>query len=767
MPFAGPAIRPGGRTRRAWARSSRRTTGPAVFLAVALLYVALAHVTRLVDARGLAWSALWPGAGLALGSLLLVGRGRRPWVLAAVAAGEASCGVLLGHPGFVVVGWTMANVGQPLVAVWLMQRLGNPNGVLVPVRKLTSFLVAGAIVAPLAGATVGATLTALEGTRSFVDAWPSYYVGMALGVLVVAPLLLARRMRPAGRSRREAAGMVGATIAIAALIAADSDGSWTVLLPFLVLPVMGWAALRFGVRGTTWLCLALATATSAATALGAGPFMRASGSPEGAMTLLQIFLTIAVSFALLLTALASDLRDRDRLERALRFQASHDSLTGLANRAFLNEVLEHALAEQTSGEVGVGLLVCDIDHFKTVNDRVGHPGGDRLLLETARRLRAAVRPGDVVGRISGDEFVVLLRDVDAAGADAVAQRIIAATSGPVALQGHREVRVSLSVGAAVAGPGESAESVFQAADQALFLAKRQGRGRSVQADDRLRRQARDQTRIENELADALAGGQFDCVFQPIVEVATGRVVAFESTPRWHHPTRGPITPHRFMPAVEATGMLDSLFQTVLAQSLAARSLWTSSPGDTPVVAVNISSLQLGGAQRLEFCVAEALKSSGTRAECLWLDVSEGAPLDEAARRSLQNLLALGVHLSLDGFGGPRSSVASLRACDWGVLKLERSFATDRQRDEDDDMVRAVTTMARTLGVLTVADGVETTGQLDRMRALGCDLAQGRYFGAPVGAVAAGHLVDAHGRWRAHPRVPDQDRVSEELPAQRC
>jgi diguanylate cyclase (GGDEF)-like protein len=393
-------------------------------------------------------------------------------------------------------------------------------------------------------------------------------------------------------------------------------------------------------------------------------------------------------------------------------------------------------------------MVCDLDLFKAVNDRVGHKGGDELLVQVAGRLRAGLRPDDLVARISGDEFVVLLSDVDAEEALRVARRLVDDVARPVVLDRQREIRPSISVGAAVAEPGESPDSLFRVADAALYQAKRRGRGRVVVADEALRREARGQVQVEDEMPTAFARGQIECHFQPVIDLATGRLTGAEATVRWRHPDLGLLDAERFLPVVEALGWGDRLFETVLAQSLRAEVGWARLTPRRPRVSVNVSALQLGSGGVVN-AVLRALAESDAPADALCVEVTTATPLDDMGVAALHQLRALGVHLVLDGFGVGWSSLSRLSRIPWDLVKIDRTLVSDLGNDPAAvRTVRAAVATAEALGLGTGAEGVTRIGQLETLLELGCDVAQGPLFSRPETAEEIQRLLAAEHVWLA-------------------
>jgi len=455
---------------------SGRWVGPVAFVSVTVAYFLFAQLVLWLNDPVSAGAGLWPAAGVTLAALLMLPTRSWGWVVAAVTVAELGGDLAHGYGVAASLGWTVGNVVEPLVGAFLIRRSGNVNGALRPVRTLVLFVTFGVIVGPLVGATVGATTSALAFGMELTDVWPKYFVGDALGVLVVAPAVLALRAPRTGQSKGEAAALSVISLATCAAVFSDWTGAWLATMPYLLMPCLTWAALRFGVRGVSWLALAITMIGNAATAYGDGPFARVGGPTGQSITLLQVFLAISVSCSLLLAALVDHLSERERTEARWRYQATHDPLTGLVNRSLLDVVLHSALPE-SSVTKPLRLVMCDLDNFKLVNDRWGHAAGDELLRVIAARMERSVRSHDVVARISGDEFVLLLQDTDEVVATEVAFRTMAAVVEPVRLPSGDMVVPSVSMGVATHGDDESGGRLMARADETMYRAKALGGGR--------------------------------------------------------------------------------------------------------------------------------------------------------------------------------------------------------------------------------------------------------------------------------------------------
>jgi diguanylate cyclase (GGDEF)-like protein/PAS domain S-box-containing protein len=467
--------------------------------------------------------------------------------------------------------------------------------------------------------------------------------------------------------------------------------------------------------------------------------------------------------------LSVDVTERCRLEAELAHQAFHDALTGLANRALFRDRVGHALARRPAPGAGrVAVLVLDLDDFKAVNDSLGHPQGDALLREVAARLLRATRGSDTVARLGGDEFAVLLEDVAAAdGAAPAVARIEAALRAPVRLGGGdaaRPWRVRASVGVAYAAPGDSGDDLLRNADLALYAAKADGKDRHAVFDPAMHAAVVARLELEADLRRAVgeleraperaSGGGPDApcpglrlVYQPVVDVADGRVVAVEALARWTRPDGTAVAPAAFIPVAEATGVVVPLGRWVLRAACAEVAAWRARGGPAAGVrlTVNVSGRQLADCDALARDVAAALAESGLPANALTLEMTESVLMqrtDETLER-LAALKALGVRLAIDDFGTGYSSLAYLQRFPVDVLKLDKAFV-DGVADEEGDraIARTVIALGRALGLETVAEGIEREAQRAALAALGCAYAQGYLFARPLEAAAAAAYVGA-------------------------
>lgn len=437
-----------------------------------------------------------------------------------------------------------------------------------------------------------------------------------------------------------------------------------------------------------------------------------------------------------------DVTQRRDAELELASRALHDSLTGLANRFLVQQWLGGALQEHLGSKVGV--LYCDLDRFKLVNDSLGHGAGDEVILEAAARLRTAVRPDDLVGRVGGDEFVVVCeRMVSEDDLLRLAARIAASLDEPIIIGGHSHI-VTISIGAATGSAPESADQVLMRADMALLRAKRMGRARVELFDPAIDRIAtRDDLQLEDDLRLSVDSGQLRTYYQPIVAFDTGDIAGHEALLRWEHPERGLLPPDHFLDIAETSGLIRSLGWWVLDQACHDQKGPLGQPLDPRAwVAVNASPVQLTRANVYDV-VSTALERSGLAPERLHIEITETAFM-QASRSLVQDLRRLreiGVGIALDDFGTGYSSLSLLRDFPVSTVKIDKSFIGPLLQDRDAlAIVRAVIGMCRDLEIPVVAEGVETNAQADRLRMLGCSHGQGYLFGRPRQAGRAALLT---------------------------
>ena len=443
-----------------------------------------------------------------------------------------------------------------------------------------------------------------------------------------------------------------------------------------------------------------------------------------------------------LASIGRDISDQKRLERELSHQAMHDNLTGLPNRTLLSDRLTQALAGGARRSSPVSVLFLDLDQFKTINDANGHLVGDSLLIEVAGRLSMALRPSDTLARFGGDEFVIVCDDTGAEEAQCIADRLKATLAEPIEVGGTLQY-VSASIGIAVSPPLEAdPTALLRYADTAMYEAKALGRSRSRVFDAAMATESKDKLVLINDLRDALREGALEVHYQPVIELATGRLIGLEALTRWHHRERGWIPPTMFVPLAEENGLIGALDQWVLRQACTAGAGLRKMgllPRDA-LLSVNISARNVCGLELIDW-VKDASLDAGFPLESLELEVTETAIMAEvpSIRTVLEKIRALGVGISLDDFGTGYSSLSFVRQLPVTTIKIDRSFTqhiTDRRNDAA--IAASVIDLARAVGLRTIAEGVETPKQLAMLHNLGCDAGQGYIWSAALPTLA---LVD--------------------------
>jgi diguanylate cyclase (GGDEF)-like protein len=426
-------------------------------------------------------------------------------------------------------------------------------------------------------------------------------------------------------------------------------------------------------------------------------------------------------------------------EQELRQRASHDPLTGLANRTEAGLRIDDALHNSPTG--AVGLMFCDVDKFKSVNDRLGHEAGDELIQQVALRMSATVREGDLLARFGGDEFVFLLNGVkDLGDVTEAGRRVQVCLADPIVLRGER-IQVSASIGAVLGRTGTTASVMLRNADAAMYVAKRKGPGRIEVFDDDAAHRSVDRLDLRSELVHALERGQLSIEYQPIVELKTETVSSFEALVRWTHPERGQIPPDVFIPMAEETGAIIPIGAWVLEQSCARLADWQQMfPTAGLTVGVNISAIQLEqGSPDLVGIIAAA----GADPHDIWLEVTERMDISGDISGQLEALRDAGAHFALDDFGMSYSSLKYLQQFPVEGIKIDKTFVQPMVDGETQrGIVRAILALGESLSVNVIAEGIETATQLDALLDLGCRFGQGYLLAPPTSPEECVRIVRA-------------------------
>jgi diguanylate cyclase (GGDEF)-like protein len=440
--------------------------------------------------------------------------------------------------------------------------------------------------------------------------------------------------------------------------------------------------------------------------------------------------------------IGTDLTEQRKSEREISRLARFDSLTGLPNRAMMRQTLDEALRNAAHRQKGCALFMIDLDRFKNVNDTLGHPIGDALLRQVADRLKSVMGNHGQVGRLGGDEFQAVMPGiVDIGLLESLARTLIEQVSRAYNIEGHK-VTIGASVGITIGDPGRaSADALVRNADLALYAAKAAGRGKHRFYEPSMHSEAAERQLLENDLRQAIERDELWMAYQPIVRTAGEEISGFEALVRWNHPSRGLISPDKFIPLAEEAGLIGSIGELVLKTSLEEAARWP----DHVRVAVNLSPLQFNDPSVVGM-VSSHLQATGVRAERLELEITEGVFLAEgdSTDDTFAKLKALGVRLALDDFGTGYSSLGYLKKAPFDKIKIDQSFVRGAASTTNRNaaIIRAIVTLAETLGMDTCAEGVETHDDLQLIRELGVSMVQGFIFGKPSEAETARELANS-------------------------
>jgi diguanylate cyclase (GGDEF)-like protein len=437
-------------------------------------------------------------------------------------------------------------------------------------------------------------------------------------------------------------------------------------------------------------------------------------------------------------AMLTELQRRDRAKRDAEARLQHmaliDDLTGLPNRRLLTDRLSHSVAKCRRENRKVALLYIDIDGFKLINDSLGHGVGDVLLGQVAQRMKSRFRQSDTLARIGSDEFTLILDDVQSRGdAESAAESALEVLKDPFEIEGH-SIRVTASIGISIfPDHGKEGGQLLRQADCAMVAAKRNGKNRIVQFGDGLGSAARERLMLEGELRRAIDEGEIRVHYQPEFDLATNTIVRFEALARWAHPTLGPIPPLSFIPVAEESGLIVPLGAYVLEKACADAVIWQRKANRPIQVAVNVSSVQFARDSFLEE-VEDVLRRTGLRPTLLQLELTESATLTgvERAADLIRRLTGRGIGVAMDDFGTGYSCLSYLPRLFLDALKLDRSFVTElAMRQETRAFVQSILSMAHNLHMRVIVEGIETREQLELMRSLGTNEAQGYFLGRPT------------------------------------
>jgi diguanylate cyclase (GGDEF)-like protein/PAS domain S-box-containing protein len=446
--------------------------------------------------------------------------------------------------------------------------------------------------------------------------------------------------------------------------------------------------------------------------------------------------------------IARDVTDRKRMEEEIRHMAQHDALTGLPNRRLFIDILQVELAQARRHRTKLAILFLDLDHFKEINDALGHEAGDKLLKEVSERFRSATRESDTVARIGGDEFNMILADISRIeDVSDIAVKIVDSLRKPIVIKRH-ELHVTTSVGISMyPDDSDDIQTLLRYADIAMYHAKESGRNAFRFFSPSINVKTIERMRLAGWLRQTIHRGELSVLYQPQIDIRSKKISYVEALVRWNHPERGLLEPRDFIPLAEETGFITSIDEWVLRTVCLQAASWKKAGVNSFCVAVNLSARQFQSPDLVKM-VAAVLAKTGLPPGCLDLEVTESTAMNdvEQSASQLRELRDMGVHISIDDFGTGYSSLNYLKKLPIERLKIDRSFIQDIVKDSDDRaIIGAVTSMAHKMGIKTVAEGVETEEQLAFLRDSDCDEAQGFLFSRPVSAKQFQKLVQAGNR----------------------
>ncbi len=454
-----------------------------------------------------------------------------------------------------------------------------------------------------------------------------------------------------------------------------------------------------------------------------------------------------------------DISLRKQAEERVAWLARNDALTGLPNRTVFADQVREAIAQSARGAGALAMMYLDLDHFKDINDTLGHAVGDLLLQEVAKRLRRALRSIDKVARLGGDEFAILATQTDAGGTAALAGKIIGAMSFPFFLGDHR-VRITTSIGIALHDKQkENPDTLLGRADLALYRAKAEGRNTYRFFTENMHSEMRQRVSLLADLEQAIEKNQLFLVYQPEIDLRSGAVSGLEALVRWRHPRRGTILPAEFISLAENNGLMVPLGRWVMRSACQQARRWLDQGIDVPVMAVNVSPMELKGPGDLSVEIAEVLRETGLSPRQLEIELTEATLIDAWQRNGdlLRKLQRLGISIAIDDFGTGYSSLEYLRRFPGVRIKVAQTFVRELPQDADSSaIIRATIGLGRELGREVIAEGVETSEQVELLKLWGCQEAQGYHFARPLSPDDAAEFLLRYGRHRAGCPAPLHD-----------
>lgn len=730
----------------------------------AIGYFALGKVGLQFTLPGPQVAAIWPPTGFDIFVLFCCGLRCAP----GIALGSLALQLHIATPLPQAIVLALSDVVECAVPVMLLLHLKAARD-LVSVRSAGYYLLA-AMLGTAINSTAGNLTIALSSVtswRDFAHLWIIWWAANLTGALIVAPVLFSLVYRDFSQRTLERPIELGIlylfTAGLGSALFLIRGAKELQHMEYVLLACIAWAGLRFGVRGTVWIVAMICAFGMIGTLRNTGPF--SEHGPQASLMLFQMFVcTCAVSGMVLASAVEERSRAIREVVRAnveletrvaertreLSEAAMTDALTGLPNRSYSLELLSRAIGRmRRHPEYTFAVLFIDLDRFKTVNDSLGHSAGDRLLIEVASRLRQCIRQQDCVARLGGDEFVIFLDDLSPTDYSRqcakVSERILAAVSRPIMIA-DQEVSVNASIGVALSTSGyDMPQDLLRDADTAMYRAKKSGPGRVEIFDPQMHENAMQTLWLEQDLRKAVQHGEMSLQYQPLINLATQRLIGFEALARWTHPQKGPIAPAVFIPVAEETGIIVPLGAWVLREAISRMADWQrhNQQARSLMISINTSAAQLAQPGFVEN-VHQVLKDSGLAPGCLKLEITESAIIQhpDIASERMERLRELGVEFLVDDFGTGYSSLGYLARLPIDALKIDRCFISGPDpTNTSREIVRCVVAVAQSLGIQTIAEGIEDIQQAKWLEEMNCTHGQGYLYSKPLDFEAARQFAE--------------------------
>lgn len=688
---------------------------------------------------------IWPPSGLALFALLVFGFRFWPWVF----LGALLTNLTTGIPAQAALMIALGNSLEAMSGFYLLRITGFHHK-LHHVKDIMLLVLLAAGVSTMVSASLGSFSLAyfqIIPWSDFRHAWLSWWMGDAMGVLVFAPLLLSWWFGDKETFNTSRAVEVILLLLALILMSEFVFGNQFFLfesplpLAFMTFPFLIWAAMRFGMRGATTAVLIVAGVILVNIIYEQGLF--AQGSAFESLTLLWLYANFLAVTSMILAASVSE---RQLAEIRLRHLSQHDHLTGLRNRFSLQEDVSATIARAKRHDRQPAVLFMDLDHFKKINDSMGHSIGDQLLISVGQRLHGCMREEDAVYRQGGDEFIIILEDVQHdEDIGKIAKKIKTAVNQPFEVQGvplHTSVSIGISK---YPYDGKDVENLLKNADTAMYRAKDLGRNNIAFYSPEMNAQVIKKMSMETELREALSQQQFELHYQPQYGAVDGEIKGCEALLRWHKSESELVPPDDFIPVLEETGLIKQVGAWVIDAACAQLANWHAQGWDSLRMSVNISSYQLDDPKLLNH-IQDCLHRYKLQPEWLELEITESMLVrhDPMTMKILKGLVDLNLRIAIDDFGTGYSSLSYLHRMSVDTLKIDRAFVANIPGDEDSEAIaRAIVGLGKSVRLNLVAEGIETVSQATFLRELGCDLLQGYLFSKPVTADVFQQLLTEH------------------------